>query len=238
MTLGNILTNRAYVISGGKTVEQLKIIMASGSLEGNQLLLSNIQSFVYFMIFGTIAALIITVMLYSLSRMLVWEKVIKNNFSWKNFKLWNGLTLVLCLLAIVYFLIFAAIKLILNFFTILLGETLFITFAKIIDNFFFIVFIIFMYALYLSFSESHKVWQSVGQAFHLIKAEWSRLWKMFILAVLTIVIVTLLLYFLQRFLIYQPGWILPAITIIVIIFMLAWMRLYLLRMISHGTKKV
>lgn len=244
LVFGSILTARAYAISEGRTAEELKLLMLSGSLEANELLLANIKSFVFTFIIGLVLAVAITILIFSLSRMIVWDKVLSrvlgshsSNLSWKNFKKWNGITLVMLLLSAVYILIYGIIKLIINLITSSLSEVVFLWVNRGVNYLFFIIFIVLMFILFNSFSREHKAWHSVGDAFHQVKASWAKLWKSFIFIVLTsavasavfglIVFILLKLFLsLSSTFLLHPG-LLPLLSAFIGLLLISWIRLYL-----------
>ncbi|MEW5896278.1 MAG: hypothetical protein AB1668_01170 [Nanoarchaeota archaeon] len=254
LVFGNILTARAYVISEGRSAEELKLLMLSGSLEANKLLLANIKAFVFTFIIGLILAVVITILVFSLSRMLIWDKVLggsssfsssSSKFAWKNFKKWNGMTLVLLLLSAVYALIYGLLKVIINFLTSSLSETVFLWVNRGVNYLFFTIFILLMFIVFHSFSREHKAWLSVGDAFHQIKVSWPKLWRLFIFVVLTgtavsavLSLVTFLLLklfpSLSPVLMLHPGF-LPLLSMAVGLLLISWIRLYLFKAILSSS---
>ncbi|MBU0470854.1 MAG: hypothetical protein KKA62_03910 [Nanoarchaeota archaeon] len=234
MTLGNLLTARAFAISGGKSIEELKAVMLSGSLNANEALLASIKSFVYIFTIGIIIATILTFIIFSLSRMIIWEKILKNKFSWKSFSKWNGLAVLVFFISLLYLLIFSLARMIFNLSTLSLGENTYLTLLQFLNYFFFLAFLIFVFVLFYSFTEVGKVWQSVSHASHIIKTRWSRLWKQFLLIYLTGLIVGFFISYLQRFFFQYPDWVYPVINLGLLLLYISWLRLYLLKAISLG----
>lgn len=237
LILGNMLTAKAYAISGGKSVEELKMLILSGSLETNQLLLSNIKTFVFTFYIGVIAAIIVTLLLFSLSRMIVWEKIINSTFSWKNFKKWNGLILAFLLLMLVYGLVWVMVRLIVNIFINLMNETAFIILSQVINFIFIIAGICFMFLLFRTFQKTHQVWHSIGDTFHVIKVSWSKLWKQYLFILFTGLIIGFIVSYLQRFFFQLPNWLFPLISTLIFLLFFSWMRMYVLNLNKHEPRQ-
>lgn len=91
-------------------------------------------------------------------------------------------------------------------------------------------FLIFVFLVYFSFAERYKVWESIGKGFGLVKAKWKRLWKLWLLALGTAAVVTLVLLPV-RGLFYGYG--LTVLNLVVSLLFLAWMRVYLFKMVKE-----
>ena len=102
--LGKILEKKAYAISQGKTTEQLKALLLSGSVETNKLFLANIKSFTFYLVLGIVVALIVSLFIYSLSRTLVWNKLLKQKS--KKYWSWAGLSVILTIVLFLYLLFY------------------------------------------------------------------------------------------------------------------------------------
>ena len=228
--LVKILELKAYAISQGKSTEELKALLLAGSVETNKLFMANTRAFVFYFVFGVIIAIILAFMIYSFSRSIVWNKLLKQKFSWKKFRKWNGLAVLLTFFFFIYMVFYYVVKMLLpapttDFYFILNG---------IIGSIIVLSFMVFFFLVNYSFATEHKVWLSIGNTFHLIKLNWKRLWKMFVLALTTWLLLKVLLNYIHVWFKIIPQELLSTIisTTLSLLF-LVWLRLYLLKTIHR-----
>jgi len=231
---GKLLELKAYAISGGRSVEELKTALLSGTVQSNQAFLQDIQIFTFLLIVGSILTISIAILVFSYAQYSIWNALLnrKHRHYWK----WNFLTLVTLLLGAVYVLFFIIIRLILNLLLSTLPSDAFTLITNVLSLLFVFAFLTFLFLIYYSFTQKYKVWESIGDAFHLIKTNWSSLWKFYLLTVLTTIIVSMSVSFLVRFLPFHQEWVSTSISLGIFLLLLSWMRLYLLKTIHHGTQ--
>ena len=218
---GAFLEQKANEISDGKSIEQLKVDLLAGDVESNQLFVDNIRSFTYYFVGGGIILLLLTFILFSYSRQLIWKNSLKIN--WK----WNGIILILLILFILYLLFYALVRLIVNSYLTFGNQTSADIFSQSLNAFFFLIFITFTFLTYYNFVHKNKVWETIGSTFSLIKVKWAILWKSFLLIVLTGIIISIITYYIQKQLIFQPAWVTSSLSIGILLLFLSWTRLYL-----------
>ncbi|MBT6774600.1 hypothetical protein HOA91_04475 [Candidatus Woesearchaeota archaeon] len=228
--LGKILEMKAYAISNGKTTEELKVLLLSGSVENSKLFLDNVKIFTFYLVIGILLALIVALLVYSLSRNIVWNKLLKRDFVRKKFWAWNGLSVLMIIILFFYLLFYKVIEIFLP-----LGVTMFqFIFRGLVGSTLVLIFMVFLFLVNYSFATENKVWFSIGNAFHLIKLNWKRLWKMFILTLITWVLLRVLLYYIYIWFKIIPQELFSSIlNITAILLFLVWLRLYLLRTIGR-----
>ncbi len=237
-SLGTLLSSRVYEITAGKTVEEFKAYMLSGSLEANQALLSSVKSFAVIFFVAVTLALILTLVIASLSGMIVWEKLFQHKkFAWKRLAGWCGLILLLLLVALLYLLLFGFLRVLLNLFTAVVSNYAYLLITRVIDYVVFLAFLVFTFFVFYSYSETGKVWQSVSHAFSLIGLRFSRLWKAFIFIAITGIVVGLLTSLAQRFMFSFPSWVFLLFSLCLFLLFLSWTRLYVLKVIGHGAEQ-
>ena len=196
--LGELLKWQSLVISQGKTPEELKVMLLSGTVESSQAFLSQIKLLLFFLIFGLLLFLILALLIFSLSRALIWLKLFNKKFSWKKYWSWNLMTIVLTFLALIYLVFYGIARIVLNIFVLMGGEKTYLVIKYSTFGFFLFSFIILMFLVYYSFAEKGVVWHSVGNAFVLLGKYWSRLWKMFILILLTWLVLQGVVFLIQN----------------------------------------
>ncbi len=236
LAFGNILTAKAYAISGGKSPDELKLMLLSGTEETAKDFLTKIKTFTVLFVGGGIALIAVILMLFSLAQKSIWGKLTSQKFSWLNFWRWNMMTLLLILFFIIYILVYALLRLTLNLLIPLTGTAYTLTW-QIINLFFLLVFLLFTFIILYSLAEKHKVWEAVGNTFHSIKSHWSKLWKLFLLSWATIVLLSLILWLLSKALssasIFFSATAWTVITVAFFLAFVSWMRIYTLNSIKQ-----
>jgi len=225
LIFGLITNDKAYAMSQGKTTEELKQLLLSNP-EQAQAFLTNIQGFVITFVVGLVIVIIGSIMIYSFSRKLIWDYLTKKKTKfWK----WNWLTLMLIILLIIYLLLFGLIKTAILYLIILFNnQTLLSWFNMLLSIVGIFTFILFIFLAYYSFSRKYKVWESLGDTFQLLKEKWPRLWRMLVFVLLTIIITTLILWLVNKYLISVGLW----INLVVFLILVVWMRIYTLQTIK------
>ncbi len=235
LAFGNILTAKAYAISGGKSQDELKLMLLSGTEETAKDFLTKIKTFTVLFVGGGILLILILLMLFSLAQKSIWDKLTSQKFSWLNFWRWNMMMLLLILFFIIYILVYALFRLTINLLIPLTGTAYTLTW-QIINLFFLLVFLLFTLIILYSLAEKHKVWEGIGNTFHLIKSHWNKLWKAFLLSWVTIILLSLILWLLSKTLsLASIFFSATAWTVITVAFFLAfvsWMRIYTLNSIK------
>ncbi len=232
-SFGSLLTAKAYAISGGKSVEELKMGLLSGSLEYNQNLLRNIQIFTYTLIGGGILLLVMALFGFSWSRAIVWYEITKQKLTRNNYWRWNALSLILLFIFIIlagFYVVFRIVFNLLLFF--INNQTAFNIINKVLLAIFLMAFLFWVFLAGHSFAQKYRVWESLGNAFHLIKLHWSNLWKAYLFSLGTLLIITVILYLLNWLLRFYPT-VYNIINIVVLLLFLSWMRLYVIEMVDE-----
>ena len=225
----NIITQKAYVISNGKTVDELKAMLLSMDPVKAQGMLDSLRGFVFTFVGGLIVIIVGGFLLYSLTRKIIWNYLTKHKTKyWK----WNTLTLVLIIPIIIYFVFFSIIKIVsqvgINLLTNLTISSLLNSLVNLIGL---VGGLIFVFLVYLSFSKNYLVWDSIGKSFHLLKKRWSRVWPLFFLSLLTALILSIIAWPFTKWFANQKI-ILAIISGVFSLIYLAWFRIYLYRTVE------
>jgi len=229
---GSLIQRKAYLISQGRTAEQLQQMILSMQSEQMQAYLSSLKSFVLVFALGMIIILVGGLFLYSLSRSLIWNRLLEKKFSKKRYWKWNLLNLVLIIPIIVYLLVFGLVRVILGYVVSLFGSQIVLNiFYSLVSLIFLFALVIFVFLVYYSFAGKYKVWESIGEAFRLIKMKWKRIWPVFLLVLGTAIVVSLILWPIGRLLVYQQA-VLVGINLAVSLLFIAWMRIYVFKMVK------
>ena len=125
-------------------------------------------------------------------------------------------------------------RMVLNAFVSFTSQKAALIFTKSINAFFVLLFTVFVFLAYYSFANKNKVWESVGNTFHLIKKHCSKLWKMFLFIVFTGLIISIISFYIEKQLFLQPLWITTSVSIGILLLFLSWMRLYLVKGLQNS----
>jgi len=192
LSLSGILTYQSNKISDGKSVEEIKALLLSGSEQYNQQFLQNIRGLVLTFAFGGITVLVAILFLFSLSQALVWYKLTQQKLTNKNYWRWNGLNLAVMVLLVVFILLYALIIFTLNTFLPATNTSAWL--LRILNILILMAILTIVFSIYYSFSQKYKVWESIGQGFYNLKKHWNKVWKVYLLSLITYVILQLLIY--------------------------------------------
>lgn len=222
---GKILAIKAKAISQGMTVEQLKVALLTGTAEANKLFYLNARSFVLYFVIGILAVISLSLLIYSLSRKLIWQKLAKEHFLANNLWKWALLGVIQTILISVIALIYAAINLSLSAFGA--GLIISIIFA-LMGALFLTTILCFLFLSEISFSKTGKIWQSV-----LDFSSWKKAWKLWLLSAI--------IWFILRIVLSYPlGWInrysniaSNIVGILILLIFISWLRLYVLKKVYH-----
>lgn len=225
VAFGSLIQKKALLLTNGQAPEKIQEMLLTNP-EQAQSFLAGLQSFLFLFIGGLILLLAITILLYSLAQFLIWNHLLnKKTTYWR----WNMLNLALIIPSLVYLLLFLVIKILLNAVLPLLKSPTLINFLNNIIIFFFLfVFVLFLFLTYYSFAHKYKVWESIGEGFHLIKTNSRKLGIMLLLVLLTAVIIGFLNYPLSKLFPDEPG-VIVFIDVLLSLLFLAWTRVYLVK---------
>jgi len=226
------LNKISLTLTAGQTIEQLQQLMLTAPQQAEQIL-SQYLHFAIIVIITFILLLIVTLLLCSLARAVIWNYLLKKKLTHKKYWKWVLLNVIIIVPFILYLIVAVIIKLLLNQLIFLIKNQALANFFNSIVLFIIIlIFVIYLFLTYYSFTKNHQIWESLGSAFSLIKSNWNGLWKMTLWVILTAIVLGLILTFILNYLISNPA----LITIINLLFSLiylAWVRIYLFRIIHH-----
>lgn len=222
LSLGKILTRIAYSLSQGRSLEELKLFILS-SPEAAQAFVANTKYLLAALIGGPLLAFILTILIFSLSRAIIWQPKFDRKRFWK----WNGLNLTLLLILVPYIMLNLAFNLLLNFLT----ES---EIARGIANgFFLIVFLVLLFTIYHSFARTYNIAESINYALKAIKRKFREYAKAFLSAFIVGLILSLIVSFLKKQFYWTylgwPKWLTVIVELGIFLAYIAWIRFYLSR---------
>ena len=225
---------RTYALTGGQSIEQVKLALISATPEVANAFKFNAQVLTIVFVVGLMVLLFLCPYLISYIEVAVWNTLINKIHHWnKPYWRWWGLTTLLLIFGIITWLIFLLVGFLTNPLAALAGENGYVIITNIVTGIFMYAFILFTFLTYYSFTQKQKVWESIGHAFSILKSKFSSISIMFLFILLTGVILSTILYYLQQKMYWSPALSL-GINLIIFILFYTWMRFYLLKTIHHS----
>lgn len=230
----SVLNAKAMNITEGKSVDELKLELLSGQVEKSEAFLSSLKVFTYALIGGSILVFFLSILLFSYSRQYVWKVLHHGStkIEWR----WNGMTLLVLIFLIIFIVMYGLLRLILNSLLIFQTETAAALFSQSINAVAFLLFVLFAMLCYHSFAHTKKVWNAMGNMFQKVKDTWKKLSVAFVLIALMGVIISVILFYVQKSLLYQPRWVTSVISVGVLLLFLSWMRLFVMRIVGENVE--
>lgn len=225
---GSQLETQSKAISGGRSIEELKVEILT-SVETAEQFSSQLRNFLWLFLLGGLLVCVLALMIYSYSRQLVWKELLQQGtykVEWK----WNGLILILLILAILYLLIYGAVRFMAISLVTFQIETTAVIFSQSLNAWFFLLFLIFAVVVKYSFAREGKVWLAIGNAFHLLKINYREFGFKFLMIVITGIIISFIFYALHKslYLRFSDG-VFSIAQLAVFVIFLGWMRRYLVK---------
>jgi len=227
----NYFLQKKSAIFQGRTANEIQQLILSAPQEA-QIILTQLKSFMILFFIGLIFLIVFTVLFYSLTRAYLWNYLLKNKLTKKNYWKWNILVIVLIIPFIIYFFIALVIKLIITQLLFFINNQVVI---QIINNYLililFVIYLIFIFLSYYVFTKKYNVWESLGEAFQLIKIKFKELKIIFLFSLLNLFVISVILFLLTYFLKYQQM-LLLFFNLILFLLFLAWLRVYLVKVLQ------
>lgn len=248
--LSQFLQKKAQLLLAGRTPQEIQqLFITSPELAAS--LSKNLFSLIFWTLGGGLFLLLGTLLLYSFAKAWIWNFLEKKKLTRKTYWRWNVLHIAIllplffyALLAIVVrLIIFGAVKITFkNFpeFYLLhkpLIDQLIILFNNFLNFSLLLVGFLFLFLVYHSFVQKYRVWESLGEAFHLLKVKFSLLGKIFLQVLCTAMAFNILIFMVQRFLFPQQN-IITGLTLGVLVLLLSWMQVFLVRTLSEDLAKM
>lgn len=191
-----------------------------------QALITDLRSFLVILIIGILVLTVGSLLLFSLTRSLIWNNLLKKKSSKKNYWRWNIFLVLVPFHLLPYFILYFFVKSIIN---VLFSSS---TFLTVINAFLtialFIIFPILLFILMYSFTQEYKVWKSFATTYELIKQKWSKIKCLYLFALGTAVVLNCILFITEKFISVS------IITGILFILYLAWLRVYVVQTLNSS----
>lgn len=228
---GGMLEQKAMELSNGKTTEQIQQMLLSDQAFA-ETFLSQMQGLVVWFVVAAVVILLGGLLLFSLSRKLIWGKLNHQCFDKNTYWKWNLLNIVLALPLFIYILLFGIIKSIFGYLIALMQSQIVLNaFNNLINLAGVILFSTFIFLTYYSFHSSYKVWESIGKAFEIYKNRWKRLRTVLAFCFGTALLLSLILWPLTYLFRYQET-LLIIINLVISLLFIVWMRVYIYKAVE------
>lgn len=202
--------------------EQISQMLLTQAPEQLQLLLSQIMTLALFLIFGLLFLVLAFLFLFSFKEAFIWNLVAKKELTCRRYWRWNGLNLML----FIFLLIFVIFSLLLNLGVSLLDKTI----SQIVLFFLILIFLFFAFIVYIEFVKRYKVFESIGNAFGLIRKSIKKLGFAYLFSLIIILILSLIVLLFNKFI---PYLLMMIITLIIWFIFITWLRFYLFKILEH-----
>jgi hypothetical protein len=229
LSFNGFLNARAESLTGGKSVEEFKSGLLTASENQAKEVLSQVKILALSLFLGGAILLIFSLLLFSYSTKLSWE-ILLNKFNWKKYWRWNGLTIVLTLFALLWALIYLGVFFLTRV-VFSADSFLVMWFLRFLGLIFLLLFLLLAFLVNYSFVHKYRVWEALGEGFHLLKKFFY--WPLLLITV-TSILISILTFLLGK--LTSQEWVYNIISGVLFLILLAWMRIYVVKVIGehHG----
>ncbi len=219
---------------GGMDPTEIQNIIMSMNPDQIQGYVNQLKWFVFAFIAGWVVIMLVTVLVSSLSRTIIWNRILDRKFSLKRYWRWNLYILLFAAMLILYFAAFLAVKLGLTFLISYFNNAYLVQlFSQLVNLLGFAILLVFLLLANYSFARKYKVFASLADTFATIRKRWSQLWKAFVFSYLVLVVMGLLIA-LAQFYLFQSSRNGAFFSIGLLLLYISWLRLYLFKAVHHG----
>jgi hypothetical protein len=236
ISFSNVLETKATdLLQGQDTAEELQAYFLTAPAEELEAYVGTIQGFVAIFIIGMIVFLALFLILFSLSRSLLWHNLLDKKFTFKKFWRWNLLNLFILVIGFIYAMVFLILKSIFMIIVTMFNVVqLTLTVDYVLNFFALIIFLIILFFTYSNFTKEYKVFKSISFALKELKHKWTQIWPVLIGAFIVASVITIVLYLIGVPLQYYAT-LLLIINFIITFLFITWFRLYLLKVTESKT---
>ena len=233
----HVVQSQAAEVMQGKTAEQIKEMIASSAAQSAPFM-HYLTSFLIMVIGGILLLSLLTFLCFSLTQAAIWNHLLGQKLTRKNYWRWNLLHLVLVVPLLFYLLMFfivkiifgALFKFIVSFFSTFYFQNLslmtsILTFLNNMVSFFLVIVLLLLgFQIYFRFTKEYKVWYSIGDSFALFKKQWRAFFRVAFYGFITILVVGLLAIPIQLY-VFEP-FLAIGLQLVLVLGYVAWLRIY------------
>jgi hypothetical protein len=189
-----------------------------------------VKSFLVFSAIGAVLLIIVTFLLISLSRTLLWNKLLNKTLSLRRYGKWMLLHLTLLIPLLGFFVFYVVIKLggAVIFALLTKNVSLFSFIQGLLDLTFFIVSMNYLFLSYMHFTRTHRIWKSIGAPFAMMN---KNILTGMGFQLVTMVVISLLFLPLKDYFFIYPDRQLYVMGVLLLLY-ISWLRLYVVSIAS------
>ena len=226
---GNWAQSESWTVSGGMSQEQIQQLLLSTPDKIEPFITQMLDFLIYFL-GGLLLLIVVSLFLFSLSRALVWNKMLGKKFTVHHYWRWNVLHLVLILPLLLYGFSYLLFKLLFNFLVsaITHNQQAFEVAGRIVDAFFLLFLLLFVGILYYYFTEKYRIFESFKLAFIFLKQKIKITGILLSFSFCTLLFLSIIGFSLKILFPLQLAFLNVAQAVLLLLF-LSWFRLYLVK---------
>lgn len=223
--LGSLLKNRLSVVTGGMAPEAFQQYVLSLNAEQAQLVAAQIKTIVIQLSLFVVVLPILALLLYSLSRAILWNMLLGKDFTFRQHWKWNLLHIVLIFIAVCLFLLYLVVQTVIDAFVPLQAISSVLGFMLVVG------FVVLMFLSSNHFTHTRKVFESVVSGFKALKRK--DFYVAWAFGIATIFILRFVQYpFRSQLFIYQGAAL--VVGAVLVLLWLSWFRMYVVNVV-HDT---
>lgn len=219
-----------YEFTGGRSPESLQIYVQNMSPEEMHIFFSAILEIMIFFFITLIFLLAGTLLLFSYSRHLVWKILIHKER--RRYRQWNYLNLALIPNILLYLLIASLLMIVVSLIIGLVPSDYFNFITNGVFQAMFVIFFLFLlYLIYYNYALGNAIFQSITNAFNIIKMQYKKILKFTIMIYLTLLFFALINLPIVNFF-NGEGYFYMTFSILISLFLLSWIRYNLVKIVK------
>ncbi|MBW2966298.1 hypothetical protein KY342_04300 [Candidatus Woesearchaeota archaeon] len=194
-----------------------------------EMAVQSMQNFFAFFIIGIIFLAIASLLVFTLSRALIWNFLLKKKFEKKSYFKFNVLNVLLAVIFAVIIFILARLRTLIVMPLVSASVLFAFIVTSLLFLLIFVAIIYFVNLVYLNYTEKSNVLGSFGATFELIKNRFLDIYPSYLFMVMVSIVISLVAQIFWLF----PFAIQRYFNFAVFILFAAWMRIYILRVIKN-----
>ena len=230
----------------GKSLEQIQQSFTPENAQQSLAFLSQVHSFLWIFVGGLVLLIVGGFLLFGLEQAMIWYHFERKKVNWKMYWKWNVFHIVLIIPLTLYGLVYLLITLVFSGifnWVISFIPTLYFkapsTFQAVVKFLNSVVsfslgiwLLLLLFVIWYVFAAKYKVWESIGDGFHLVWQRKMRFGKLFVFALIMAVLFTLIAVPF-RMLFASVSVLSMGFDLFVLFFFVAWLRLVVVEMLKE-----
>ncbi|GEM_PF-3130155 len=230
----------------GKSLEQIQQSFTPENAQQSLAFLSQVSSFLWVFVGGLVLLIVGGFLLFGLEQAVIWYHFERKKVSWRGYWKWNVFHIVLIIPLALYGLFYVLVTLIFEGifkWLVELSPTLYFKAPSVFQGMLKFLngvvsfslgiwLLLLLFLMWYVFAAKYKVWESIGEAFALVSQKKKRFGKLFVFALITAVLFTLVAVPF-RMLFSSVAVLSMGFDLFVLFFFVAWLRLVVVAMLNE-----